>query len=357
MYFVILVPQSNKKTNLNILGGLYSMYRFLRPLLFTLPPEAAHAVSLAGLRFGYRFGLIPPVETRSSGAVRLMGLCFPNRLGLAAGLDKNGTSVDALGALGFGFIEIGTVTPLPQVGNARPRLFRLVEDQALINRMGFPNDGVHSVCRRLSVREYRGICGINIGKNAVTQLDNAIGDYVDCLKAIYAYCDYVAINISSPNTADLRRLQQGERLRSLLTELLESRQKLKIDTGRDVPLLIKLSADLDEIELVDAVRIATDVGIDGVIATNTTLCREGLQSDLAREEGGLSGVPLLERALRAVRTIRAAVGPGVPIIGVGGVASASDAAAMRAAGADLVQIYTGLVYRGPSLVREIVEAI
>ena len=281
-----------------------------------------------------------------------MGLSIANRLGLAAGLDKNAVCIDALGALGFGFIEVGTVTPKPQAGNARPRLFRLIDDRALINRMGFPNDGLERIRTRLHRRRYSGICGVNIGKNALTPLEDAASDYVACLVGLYAVADYIAINISSPNTRDLRRLQQGAMLRSLLSKLLEVRAVLVRESGRHVPILIKLSADLEDDELIDAARISVACGVDGIIATNTTVRREGLVSLIA-EEGGLSGAPLLRRAIHAITCIRAETGSSYPIIGVGGIQSVTDAIAMRNAGADLLQVYTGFVYRGPNLIHEV----
>jgi dihydroorotate dehydrogenase len=330
-------------------------YRYLRPLLFALPPEAAHAATLVALTTAHRLGLRSLLALRQPSApISLMGLPFPNRLGVAAGFDKNATCIDALGALGFGFVEVGTVTPKPQAGNVRPRLFRLVDDQALINRMGFPNDGMQRVCERLLRRRYAGICGVNIGKNAATPLHEAASDYVVCLTGVYPYADYVAVNISSPNTAELRRLQQADRLSSLLTTLLEVRAVLIGESRRHVPILIKVTADLVEDELADAARTARACGIDGIIATNTTVRREELRC--ASEEGGLSGAPLLNRAIHAVQCIRAEVGSSCSVIGVGGIDSAEDAMAMRTAGADLVQVYTGLVYRGPKLIREIIES-
>jgi dihydroorotate dehydrogenase len=284
-----------------------------------------------------------------------MGLTFPNRLGLAAGLDKNAVCVDALGALGFGFIEVGTVTPKPQRGNIKPRLFRLTEDRALVNRMGFPNEGVEMICARLRKWRYgnaNGICGVNIGKNAATQLADAASDYVSALTAVYPVADYVAINISSPNTLELRRLQRGELLRSLLSALQATRSVLVREFGRNVPLLVKLAADLEDSELIDAVQVSVACGVDGIIATNTTVRREGI-THRNREEGGLSGAPLLRRALHAVQCIRAEAGSDFPIIGVGGIDSAEAANAMRSAGADLLQVYTGFVYRGPKLIQEV----
>lgn len=329
------------------------MYRLIRPLLFSLPPETAHSVTLGGLNLAHRVGLLSSLTAETSAeSIELMGLRFPNRIGLAAGLDKNGTNIDSLGALGFGFVEIGTVTPFPQSGNGRPRLFRLVEDRALINRMGFPNRGVKSVVERLRARTFTGICGVNIGKNASTALANAADDYVACLNAVYNECDYVTVNISSPNTAELRDLQHGGRLRALLSTLAGSRRLLADRFGKHVPIVVKLTADLSAEELEDATQIVVESGMDGIVATNTTTRRENLKSRYATEEGGLSGEPLRACALAAVDVIRRSAGAKFPVIGAGGVSSAHDAAALRAAGADLVQIYTGLIYRGPRLLKE-----
>jgi len=330
------------------------MYQLIRPLLFALPPETAHSIALSVLRVAHRLGLLSILHRApKSESVSLMGLHFPNRLGVAAGLDKNGTVIDALGALGFGFVEVGTVTPVPQAGNARPRLFRLIEDEALINRMGFPNDGIAAIATRLRARQYRGICGVNIGKNATTPIDRAVDDYVACLRGVYSFADYVAVNISSPNTADLRRLQQGEHLRALLSQLVLTRDELG-HAGRRVPLLVKLTCDLGEDNLIEAAKVAVECGIDGLIASNTTIARDHFDGRTT-QEGGLSGAPLRAPALRSVACIRSAVGSQFPIIGVGGIASAFDAIAMRKAGADLVQIYTGLVYRGPCLAADILK--
>ena len=330
-----------------------AMYAALQPLLLRLDPERAHALTLDLLRTASRLRLLaqPPVGGQS---VTRMGLEFANRVGLAAGFDKNGVCIDALGRLGFGFIEVGTITPRPQPGNPRPRIFRLRESRAVINRMGFPNEGVESLTPRLAHRQFRGICGVNIGKNAATSLDEAGADYAVCLKAVYAHADYVTLNISSPNTARLRELQQRSRLTPLLESLLELRGRLAREHGRHVPLLVKLSPDLVDEELSATARIIGSLGIEGVIATNTTIRRPGLESQRgAEEQGGLSGPPLLDLSLGAVRQLRAALGTRAVIIGVGGIDSVPAAQAMLAAGADLIQVYTGLVYRGPQLIREL----
>jgi dihydroorotate dehydrogenase len=329
------------------------MYGALQPLLMRLDPERAHAVTLDLLRIADRLRLLPQPRTSGS-SVERMGLEFANRVGLAAGFDKNGVCIDALGRLGFGFIEVGTVTPRPQPGNPRPRVFRLRASHAVVNRMGFPNEGVEALVARLASRRYAGICGVNIGKNAATPLDEAGADYAACLKAVYARADYVALNISSPNTAGLRELQQESRLAPLLESLLELRGRLAIEHGRHVPLLVKLSPDLTEKDLTATARIIATLGIEGVIATNTTTRRPSVEGQPgAGEQGGLSGTPLLPLSLEAVRRLRAELGARAVIIGVGGIDSVAAARAMRAAGADLVQVYTGLVYRGPRLVREL----
>jgi dihydroorotate dehydrogenase len=331
-------------------AGKKDMYSLLRPLLFSLPPEAAHATALAALRVANRLRLLPSLASPSVTPVTVMGLKFPNRIGLAAGFDKNGVAIDACAALGFGFVEVGTVTPLPQIGNPKPRLFRLRRERVLINRMGFPNAGVAALCARLRNRSSSIACGVNIGKNAGTPLERAVDDYVRCLAAVHDLADYVAINISSPNTAQLRGLQQGGRLRELLNALLESRASMQ-SARRPVPLLVKLAADLSDEELREAARVARSCGIDGIVATNTTVQRTGLRSKHAAQAGGLSGPPLLQRAAHALQCIRAEVGANMCLIGVGGIQSAQDAQTLRAAGADLLQLYTGLVYRGPGLLR------
>ena len=365
------------------------MYPLARAFLFRLDAERAHRLTLASLRAGQRLGMLraarsaPAVAQQEQGgeagrrlqreeqrgppggtqprqwpqAVQLMGLSFTNRVGLAAGFDKDAVCVDALGALGFGFIEVGTLTPLPQSGNARPRVFRLPRARAVINRMGFPNGGVAAACERLARRSFPGVCGVNIGKNAATPLERAADDYTAALKAVYAVADYITINISSPNTQGLRTLQDGGQLRPLLAALLEERAALAAVSGRRVPLVVKLSPDLSAEELAVTAEVISGLHLDGVIATNTTLARTGVTGlPDADRPGGLSGAPLLERSLDAVAKLRTLLGPGIPIIGVGGIASAADARAMRAAGADLVQVYTGLIYRGPTLVRELVAA-
>lgn len=332
-----------------------SIYRYLRPLLFALPPEQAHAFALGALQRAHSLGLVRDRLVDPRSAVTLLGLRFPNRVGLAAGFDKNGRYVDALGALGFGFIEVGTVTPRAQPGQPRPRLFRISAAHALINRMGFPNDGAGVVAARLSRRRFAGVCGVNIGKNAATPIAAAVDDYVECFRAVAPHADYVAINVSSPNTAGLRQLQEPDQLQPIVGAVTEARRELHAATGKRVPVLVKVSPDLAPAELVRSARLACDAGIDGIIATNTTLNRSGLARRWRVEAGGLSGGPLRPLALQAVQLLRAALGAEVPIVAAGGIDSARHAQDAFAAGADLVQLYTGLVYRGPRVVKEIAE--
>jgi dihydroorotate dehydrogenase len=304
----------------------------------------------SGVRFGGNVGSAP---------VSVMGLSFPNRIGLAAGFDKNGRYIDALAALGFGFVEVGTVTPRAQAGQPLPRLFRLPKSAALINRMGFPNEGAAAVAARLAHRRFTGICGVNIGKNATTPNERAIDDYVACFRVLAPYADYVAINVSSPNTRDLRQLQQPDQLQSILEALLTERDALVAVHGRPIPLLTKVAPDIPPNELLPMAHLMLRLRMDGVIATNTTVTRPGLENGSpgmekgSAEVGGLSGAPLHSLALQTVRTLRSVFAGQVAIVGVGGIAAASDALAMMEAGADLLQIYTGMVYRGPALISEI----
>lgn len=330
-------------------------YRFIRPLLFSLPPELAQTFAIGALKLQANwFGRPKNLVTDDQTSVDLLGLKFPNRIGLAAGFDKSAEHIDELGRLRFGFIEIGTVTPQAQAGHPSPNLFRLVEDNALINRMGFNNAGVDVVVRRLEKRRYSGICGVNIGKNRDTALTEAARDYVVCLQAVYNVADYVTVNISSPNTAGLRELQGADALSSLLTELLSARERLIAANKKFVPLLVKVAPDLDEMEIDSIAKILRDSGVDGVVATNTTITRPLLKSRHAAQTGGLSGRPLQPLSLRVIRVLRERLGRAFPIVGVGGVASAADAHAMFEAGADLLQIYSGLIYEGPGLVAKLI---
>lgn len=338
-------------------------YALTRPFLFGLDAERAHDLTLAGLA---RLQNTPASclwrQARVDDPVTVAGLRFPNRIGLAAGLDKDGACIDGLGAMGFGFIEVGTVTPRAQAGNPKPRLFRLPPAEALINRLGFNNQGLTAflanVQRAKSFRAGGGIVGLNIGKNAATPIERAVDDYLQCLDGVYPYADYVAVNISSPNTQNLRQLQGDEALDALLSALQARRGKLARQHGRTVPMFVKIAPDLGEAQIGVIAATLRRNGIDGVIATNTTIARDAVQGLAhSKEAGGLSGQPLFEASNRIVRLLRAALGPGVPIIGVGGVMSGADARAKIDAGADLVQIYTGLIYKGPALVSEAARAM
>lgn len=290
--------------------------------------------------------------------IQLMGLRFPNRVGLAAGFDKNGYDVDPLGRLGFGFIEVGTVTPRPQAGNPRPNLFRLVPDEALINRLGFNNEGAAAIAQRLESRRYAGVLGVNIGKNFDTPLEKSVDDYASCLRTVYGVADYVTINVSSPNTPGLRGLQDPGALRPLLLELVNLREQLQPVHSKRVPLLVKLSPDLTDEHVASVSRELRELPVDGIVATNTTISRpQPLKSAAATETGGLSGRPLHSRSVTVLRSLRAAMGADFPIIGVGGIVSAELGAATRKAGADLLQLYTGLIYQGPALIREVLDEL
>jgi dihydroorotate dehydrogenase len=334
-------------------------YSGFRPLLFTLDPEAAHHAAFVGLDVAARLGIAQAVLPRvPPSPVTVMGLDFPNRVGVAAGLDKNAQHVDGLAALGFGFIECGTVTPRGQPGNPRPRLFRLVEAEALINRMGFNNDGVEAFLRNASRARYRGILGLNIGKNFDTPNEHAIDDYLACLAAVYRRASYVAVNISSPNTKGLRDLQQADALAALLEALKAEQAKLAQRHGKYTPIAVKIAPDLGRAALDDIARLLVRFRLDGVIATNTTVARTAVAGvPHAGEAGGLSGKPLRRQATDVVRQLARALDGALPIIGVGGILSGADAKEKIDAGAALVQIYTGLIYRGPDLVAECARAL
>ena len=336
------------------------MYALGRPLLFALDAERAHGLGLASLEAAYRCGLSPLLATPPRPLpTKAFGLTFPNPVGLAAGLDKNGAHVDALLALGFGFVEVGTVTPLPQPGNPKPRMFRLPQQQAIINRLGFNNQGVDVLVRNVErARRRNGVLGINIGKNKDTPNEDAVADYLVCLRRVYPLADYVTVNISSPNTAGLRELQEEQALRKLVGTLRDEQEKLAGKHGKRVPLLVKIAPDLSENDIDAAARVLGDLGVDGVIATNTTISREGVEaSPLAREAGGLSGAPLMSQATTVLRMLRTRLPDTIPLVGVGGILQGADAATKQAAGALLVQTYTGLIYRGPALIGECVEAL
>jgi dihydroorotate dehydrogenase len=335
------------------------LYRAVRPLLFALDPETAHGLSLKSLDVLVRLGAASLLASPAPRLpVRVMGLDFPNPVGLAAGLDKNGEHIDGLSALGFGFLEVGAVTPRPQLGNPKPRLFRIPEAEALINRLGFNNRGVDVLAENLRRSRYRGVLGVNVGKNFDTPNERAADDYVACLRHVYPYASFVTANVSSPNTKDLRSLQQPGGLDALLAALTAERDRLAKQYGKRVPLAVKVAPDLDEpgIEAI-ADRVAAR-GIDAVIATNTTVSRQGVgHLPASREQGGLSGAPLKALATAVVAKLRRALPASVAIIGVGGIASAADAREKLDAGANLVQLYTALVYRGPGLVGEIVRGL
>ncbi len=336
------------------------MYRLLRKALFALPPETAHHLTLDSLGAAHRLGLLGLMGYPKAGGqpVEVMGLRFPNPVGLAAGLDKGGDYFNALGALGFGFVEIGTVTPRPQPGNPRPRLFRIPEAKAIINRMGFNNPGIDHLVERVKRRRYQGVLGINIGKNLDTPVERAVDDYLIGLNKAWPWADYITVNISSPNTPGLRNLQYGDSLRALLARLREEKERLAKADGRHVPLAVKIAPDLTPEELAETAAILLGSGVDGVIATNTTLSREGVESSsLASEAGGLSGAPLREKSTAVIAALSGILGGKIPIIGVGGICTGEDALAKMEAGASLVQVYTGFIYRGPGLVKEAVAAI
>ena len=330
-------------------------YSLLRPLLFTLDAETAHELTMAAL---HRFGcLLPAVPDAAEPPVRVMGLDFPNRVGLAAGLDKNGEAIDGLARLGFGFLEVGTVTPRPQSGNPKPRMFRLPAQQALINRMGFNNHGVEALLTNIRAAKYKGILGINIGKNAFTPIERAAEDYLTCLDKVYALASYVAVNVSSPNTVNLRQLQEQAELDALLGALKARQGELADKHGRYVPLALKVAPDLDSDQITHIAEALRRHRIDAVIATNTTLGRNGVSGlPHAAEAGGLSGAPLFEKATAVVVALAKALANELPIIAAGGIVDGLKAKAKLAAGAQLVQIYSGLIYRGPELVRECVAA-
>jgi dihydroorotate dehydrogenase len=338
---------------------VHALYPLFRPLLFAADPELAHDVALGGLDAAARVGLAQLAASRLPQApVEAMGLRFPNRVGLAAGLDKNAAHLKGLATLGFGFIEAGTVTPRAQPGNPRPRMFRVVEAQALVNRLGFNNGGVDAFVANVARSGYRGILGINIGKNFDTPNERAADDYVACLRAVHAHASYVTINVSSPNTKGLRDLQAEAALSALLARIVAERDDLAQKHGRCVPLAVKIAPDLDDAAVNAVARLLVAHRLDGVIATNTTIARDGMAGlPHADEAGGLSGAPLRERSTAVLRTLAKALDGALPIIGVGGILAAGDAQQKIDAGATLVQLYTGLIYRGPDLVAECVRAL
>jgi dihydroorotate dehydrogenase len=335
------------------------LYDPVRNLLFQLDPETAHKLTLSTLRLFCRGPLARFFTSRMPFFPRtVMGIRFPNPVGLAAGLDKNADYLDALGALGFGFIEVGTVTPRPQPGNPRPRLFRLPQAKALINRLGFNNKGVDYLVKQIRRSQFQGILGINIGKNFDTPLEQAASDYVIGLRKVYPYAHYVTVNISSPNTPGLRDMQYGEPLDRLLESLKKEQSLLAKEYGRYVPLAVKVAPDLSDEDIPLIAQALAFHGLDAVVATNTTCSRLGIEGlPHANEAGGLSGAPLTRRATEVVRHFHECLGGRLPIIAVGGILNAADAKAKAEAGADLVQLYTGFIYRGPGLIREVAQAL
>lgn len=328
------------------------LYNLLRPLLFQLDAETAHTLTLDTLSLLQKTGLLPG-HTIHCTPVHVMGLDFPNPVGLAAGLDKNGAHINALTRLGFGFLEVGTVTPRPQPGNPRPRLFRIPQAEAIINRMGFNNAGVDKLLENVQQADYPGILGINIGKNADTPLQNAADDYLIGLRKVYPYASYVTVNISSPNTKQLRQLQNETQLEQLLGALKTEQTRLSDQHGRYTPLAIKIAPDLEPDQIAAIASLLLKHKMDAVIATNTTIARDGLEHlPYGNEQGGLSGAPLTERSTAVIHQLATHLQRAIPIIGAGGIMSPADAQAKMEAGADLVQIYSGLIYRGPNLVSE-----
>jgi len=334
------------------------MYSLIRKALFLSDPETAHGLALESLRLGYGVGATHLLGRFKSLPVTVMGLKFPNPVGMAAGMDKNGDYIDALGSLGFGFIEVGTVTPRPQPGNPKPRIFRIEQAGAMINRLGFNNKGVDYLVRQAGKRRFNGILGINIGKNFDTPNDKAADDYLACLEKVYMEADYITVNISSPNTRGLRDLQGGEQLDNLLNALDDRRNALADVWQRRVPLVVKVAPDLEDAQIPGIAEAVVRNGFDGLIATNTTIARDAVRGlPHADEQGGLSGAPLKEQANHVLGLFRAHLPPEIALIGTGGISCGKDAAEKIALGADLVQFYTGFVYKGPDLVGDCVDAI
>jgi dihydroorotate dehydrogenase len=335
-----------------------SLYSLARPFLFALDPEQIHELTIHGLSCATNLPVSALGRRIASRPTTVMGLEFPNPVGLAAGLDKDAIAVDGFAAMGFGFIEVGTVTPRPQPGNPKPRMFRLEEQKAIINRMGFNNVGVDQFLRNLEKRQYQGILGINIGKNATTPIDKANDDYLVCMDKVYSRASYITVNISSPNTKNLRQLQGEAELDLLLAALKARQQVLAQKHGRYVPLTLKIAPDLDELQLKHICDALKQHQMDGVIATNTTLSREGVESSPhAQEAGGLSGAPLRTKSTKIIKALATELAGELPIIAVGGILNGDDAAAKIEAGAALVQIYSGLIYSGPAIVRDCVRKI
>ncbi len=334
------------------------MYSLIRKALFIADPETAHGLALEGLRLGHTVGATQFLCKATYQPVTVMGLQFPNPVGMAAGMDKNGDYIDALGSLGFGFIEVGTVTPRPQAGNPKPRVFRIEKANAMINRLGFNNKGVDHLVSRARRRKFTGILGINIGKNFDTPNDQAADDYLTCLEKVYQYSDYITINISSPNTKGLRDLQDAEQLDHLLGVLNSKRNELADQFQKRVPLVVKVAPDLEDEQITEMAEIVARNQFDGLIATNTTISREAVKGMRhADEQGGLSGAPVKNKADHVLAAFRAALPAEIAMIGTGGITKGEDAARKIELGADLVQFYTGFVYKGPDLVSDCLKAI
>ncbi len=335
-----------------------NLYQLVKPILFQFDAECVHDLTLKGLKLSEKLGLLKAGKQSNCRSREVMGLSFPNPIGLAAGLDKNGAVIDGMAALGFGFIEIGTVTPRAQTGNPKPRLFRLPKARGIINRFGFNNLGVDQLIDNVKAAKYRGILGINIGKNFDTPNDRAVNDYLICMEKVYAYASYITVNISSPNTKNLRDLQEKAALSSLLRQLKQAQSRLANQHQKYVPLALKIAPDLTDAQIEEIAGLLIEHEIDAVIATNTTLAREqvnGLQ--YAEETGGLSGAPVRDQSTYVIQQLSKSLKGALPIIGVGGICSGADAKAKIAAGASLVQVYSGLIYEGPALIDEICEAL
>ncbi len=334
------------------------MYSLVKKALFIADPETAHGLALDSLRLGHGVGATRLLCKAENIPVRVMGLQFPNPVGMAAGMDKNGDYIDALGSLGFGFIEVGTVTPRPQAGNPKPRVFRIEKANAMINRLGFNNKGVDHLVRQVKKHQFSGILGINIGKNFDTPNDKAADDYLLCLEKVYPYADYITINISSPNTKGLRDLQDVEQLNNLLGMLNTKRHELADSLQKRVPLVVKVAPDLEDEQIPAMAEVVVQNEFDGLIATNTTISRQAVQGlRHADEQGGLSGAPVKDRSDQVLAAFHAALPPEVALIGTGGITSGADAAKKIQLGAKLVQFYTGFVYKGPDLVADCLKAI
>lgn len=332
------------------------LYSLARPLLFSLAPERAHELTLSLLKSSHKMGMMR--QNVAVKPVTCMGIEFPNPVGLAAGLDKNGAYIDALASQGFGFIEIGTITPRPQPGNPHPRLFRLPKAKAIINRMGFNNDGVDKLIENVKAAKFKGVLGINIGKNADTPVEKAVDDYLICLEKVYNYASYITVNISSPNTKNLRSLQSGDALTELLETLKNRQLELAQEHQHYVPLVLKVAPDLEAEDIAFIAKQLLQYKIDGLIVTNTTLSREGVEGlEHAEEAGGLSGAPVFEKSTACLAAFAEELKGQIPLIGVGGILSGADALTKKKAGASLVQVYSGLIYTGPELVKDCVAAL